>query len=308
MPSPVKPRPVGRPQRTYVDRARDVVWSRFVLRQAEVKSPQKLRQDLITRDKRAARQLPTVSVFYKYLRGDAGPTRVVVDVLDAAYPGTGRVFDHPVWALAKSTAIDIADLGDALHQISATVTAGWVQQWCSRGQPFWRVPAAELASVFQQVAQGKDLDHLAGALGLVHDARFQQNQCAHFEAWHAVARVAQNLRTDPVLGVLHPHFLAALTRDFVNTPYVDPEVRDRLEAFLDEADERASEIAQEIVADPDRQQAFHLFLNSQLIEPISLLEYAVVETLAPIEHAVLSSRDFYSADDDSAEELSDSEW
>jgi hypothetical protein len=305
-PSP-KPRPVGRPQRTFIDRVRDVVWSRFVLHRAAVKTPQKLRLELLGRDKRAAKKLPTVSVFYKYLRGDAGPTRVVVDALDAAYPGTGRVFDHPVWILANSKSLDITELGDVLHQISGTVTAGWVQQWCSRGQLFWRVPEADLGSVFQQIAQGKDLDHLAGALGLLHDARFRQDQRAHFEAWQAVARVAQNLRADPVLGVIYPHFVAALARDFVSTPYVDTEVQDWLDAFLDEASERANEISQELIADPDRERDFDLFLNSELIAPISLLEYAVVETLAPIEDAAVTPRDFYRPEEGSDEELADSE-
>jgi hypothetical protein len=241
------------------------------------------------------------------LRGDAGPTRIVVDTLDAAYPGTGRIFDHPAWTLANSQSLDIADLGTVLHQISGTVTAGWVQPWCFRDQPFWRVPEVDLRSIFQRMAQGKDLDHLAGALGLVHDARFQQDQRAHFEAWHAVARVAQNLRADPVLGVIYPHFVAALARDFVSTPYVDTEVQDRLRAFVDEAHERANEIAQEIVDDPDRKRGFHSFLSSELIAPISLLEYAVVETLAPVEDAAVTHRDFYRPQDQSDEDDSDSE-
>lgn len=97
-----------------------MVWAREVLAATKLRTPTQLAKELKLRAGKRLRQLPTRSVYYKYLRGEAGPSRAVVDEIEGVLPGTAKWYDHPLWALAKKQP-DIFELGELVRRLPGSM-------------------------------------------------------------------------------------------------------------------------------------------------------------------------------------------
>jgi hypothetical protein len=172
----------GRPPLDFVDRARDIVWARAVLRAAGATAPGKLAGTLACRAPHADDVLPASSVFYKYLRGESGPSRELVDALDDFLPGTSAGYNHPLWRLAGQP-VNVFELGELLAYLPADIRDGWVVQPYVASQKFWRDERMNFSLTAARLLEGNGLDEAAGALGLIQDALLRQDQIGYLYGW-----------------------------------------------------------------------------------------------------------------------------
>lgn len=190
-------RPPGRPARTFVDRAQSILWMESALAAAKVRTVSSFREKF-----EPYVPLPTLSVLHKYVRGDASPSDTVVKALADAIPITERVFQHPLWALARPHPVSGDYLRAQLRRLPSRLTKGWLRP--DQDQHFWRVPEFDMKGLEPLVVRENGLAGAALALAMVDDALLRQDEADHFRAWRTWARVAEESGSE--LGSLYPHF------------------------------------------------------------------------------------------------------
>jgi hypothetical protein len=223
-------------------------------------------------------------VYYKYLRGEAGPSSEVVKALERVFPGTLAWYEHPLWTLAKPAPVNVLQLGELLRRLPAPVRDGWVVNVSFPGQLFWREKrmSVSLKAARLLKLKGNSLDQAAGALGLIHDALLRQDQLAYLFGWITWALVGKRMRNHPVCGVLYPNFFAALVRALTKVTFESALARRQLDGILEGASRRTSNVIEdsESDSDSDGDPRLHKALASKTITPISLFELALLEELA----------------------------
>jgi hypothetical protein len=240
----LKPSGVGRPARTFVDRARDICWAQSLFSLTGTQSPSKLREWLeITDEERALagspwravtkprrrrlKHFPTPSVVYKYLRGEAGPSQELVAELAALVPGTDAVYRHPLWHLAASPDLSSSELAQVLSSLPASLTDPLISEQ-RPPQQFWRRSNASFSAIATLVVEDRTLDGAAVALALVNDAVLIQDENQHFAAWRLWATAGFLLYKTSIFTDLFPNFYALVARRLQATQYVDTALRERL--------------------------------------------------------------------------------
>ncbi|MDL1863474.1 hypothetical protein FBR04_20980 [Betaproteobacteria bacterium PRO7] len=227
----------GRPERTFVDRARAVVWAHAVRARAGLyssASPTRLRAELKRRYPWGVRHFPTASVFYKYLRGEAGPSKEVVAEIDTILTGMAAIYEHPLWELARVTEISSQRLCELLCALPRRLTKPILLSE-TPGRMFWRRQQVDLHEVFELALNRPSIDHAALALAVVHDCVLRQDEPHHFEAWCVWAQVGNAFRHDDPAVALFPHFFALVARRIRAVAYADQEKRARLDAMFEQA-------------------------------------------------------------------------
>jgi hypothetical protein len=248
-----------------------------------------LAETLASRAPRADEVLPASSVYYKYLRGEAGPSRELVDSLDNVLPGTSVWYDHPVWRLAGQP-VDVFELGELLKRLPEDIREGWVAQSSGASQMFWRRRGMDLTLKAAKLLEGNGLDETAGALGLIQDALLRQDQVGYLHGWIVWGLVAERVRSDPVCTVLYPNFFGALARTLRTVVFESASVRRYLDVILESAREEATSSARQ-EGRGVQMRRLRKALASKNIVPISMFDLVLLEelTLSPFALSLVSS-------------------
>jgi hypothetical protein len=249
-----------------------------VLTAAGAPTPGKLVGAFAGRAPNVRRALPATSVYYKYLRGEAGPSPRQINELETAFPGTLAWYDHPIWSLARRP-LNVFELGELLTQLPARVRDGWVVHSFVPGQLFWRDQAMSLPSKAAQMLEGNDLDQAAGALGLIQDALSRQDEADYLCGWVVWALVGARMRGHPVCGVLYPHFFGALASTLQAVVFESAPVRRQLRNILEAARRQFS------WDDDNDESELREPLVTKSIATISAFDVAVLQELTKTEFA-----------------------
>ncbi len=270
VPTPAR---VGRPPRTFVDRAKALAWIKTAYAEAACSSPSGLEAELKRRKNGQLRHFPTKSVFHKYLRGETGPGSETVHEMGALLPKAHAVYSHPIWALAAADGLNSGEL----HRFVLALPAELAENWTTgniASSPFWRKPGITTAQVLAQLQHYGGLDQGAIVLALLHESVLRQDEEAHFAAWTAWAQVGMVLRKDNRLSVLHPSFFAAVARRAQTISYRSAPVRQRHRAALGAAKKMAKQV--------EYQRELAYSAESQRIEPISVFDLTFLWSLFSI--------------------------
>ena len=206
----------GRPERSFIERARDVCWANYVRAATHLPgspSPRKVRESVRRASSWGKVPLfPTPSVFYKYLRGEAGPRREVVLEIDRVVGGLA-IFDHPLWSLAALEQPTSARLGELFRALPEPLSATFL---LNRDEevvgPFWRRRDVDYSAVARSALERPSIDGTALALAAVRDSLLHQGERAHFVAWRMWAIVGDPMNSSDPAKALFPHFFALLVR------------------------------------------------------------------------------------------------
>lgn len=223
-------RPPGRPARTFVDRAQSILWMESALAAAKVRTVSSFKEKF-----ELYVPLPTLSVLHKYVRGEASPSEKVVEALADAIPITGRVFHHPLWALARPHPVSGEFLADQLKLLPKRFTKGWLRP--GHDHYFWREPAFDMTRLTQVVLNETGLAGAALALAVVDDALLRQDEEGHFLAWRTWARLAEEGRSG--LGSLYPYFFCKVLGQARDVSYLTLKPRAMLSKALECANQAA---------------------------------------------------------------------
>jgi hypothetical protein len=218
--------------------------------------------------RRRLKHFPTLSVYYKYLRGEAGPSRELVAEVGVLVPESQWVYTHALWALASRPAFTSLELGGLLATLNPELTDPLISTR-EPGTVFWRRSDVTFGDLMQRNVKASIFDWAALALAAVHDAVLRQCEREHLNAWCTWAKVGLGFQNHPPLAGLFPNFVALVARQARDSTYSEPELRERLADMIGRARK-----AEERKGRPDLQERDLAGIKQPTIGTISLADYA----------------------------------
>ncbi len=182
---------------------------------------------------RAGRGMHRGSRWNKYRYGTSSPSRELLDKVDASFPGTLAVFDHPVWMLAGKVPLDDLSFRYLIERLPASAYQFFVLPEVPDTSIFWLAPNIDHRHVLRSLSElselGKsDIDRLtevASVLTLIEIARIRKDEMQHFECHVHLAKSTSKRYPAEAEEALTWRLEAAIFERWLGTEYGAPTYR-----------------------------------------------------------------------------------
>lgn len=223
-------RPRGRPTRRALDAIRTAYWFYLVCYVSEL-SEREL-ENQFDSCARLERGLPRGTRWNKYKLGRSSPSRALLDQVEAAYPGTIRIYDHRFWEFVQSEVISPPALFEHLSRLPKQIVDLFIHPDAEAGSDFWLRGDFKPKAVFEQLRKWEgtgEITHLLYVevlLAVIHDARNRQLEAQHFTVHVELAALAARTHQGDTFAPLAWQIEAFIFSRWLRTDYRSPRLRE----------------------------------------------------------------------------------